>query len=110
MSRILRRVPKRNYWNLFGNFFWYKSAAVIEKRHPMMAGLLRLKGRRAVRAGIEPLPRRTYYVSRAREVGRLISGSFQLLLEMQLLWLETRSESPTAPKGSSRRANPMRSS
>ena len=95
MSRILRRVPKRNYWNLFGNFFWYKSAAVIEKRHPMMAGLLRLKGRRAVRAGIEPLPRRTYYVNRARELGSLISGSFQLLLEMQLLWLETRSKSPT---------------
>ncbi|MFZ0427093.1 MAG: radical SAM protein [Acidobacteriota bacterium] len=95
MSRILRRAPQRNYWNLFGNFFWYKSAAVIEKRHPMMAGLLRLKGRRRVRAGIEPQPRRVYYVNRVRELRRLVAGSFQLLLEMQLLWLETRSKSPT---------------
>ncbi|MEJ2147361.1 MAG: radical SAM protein [Acidobacteriota bacterium] len=94
MSRILRRAPQRNYWNLFGNFFWYKSAAVIEKRHPMMAGLLRLKGRLRVRAGIEPRPRRFYYANRVRELGRLVAGSFQLLLEMQLLWLETRSKSP----------------
>ena len=61
----------------------------------MMAGLLRLKGRRRVRAGIEPQPRRVYYVNRVRELRRLVAGSFQLLLEMQLLWLETRSKSPT---------------
>jgi len=95
MTRILRRAPKRNYWNLFSNFFWYKSAAVIERRHPMMAGLLRLKGRLRVRAGIEPQPRRVYYRTRARELGRLAAGTFQLVLEMQLLWLETRSKSPT---------------
>ncbi len=95
MCRVLRRAPRRNYWNLFGNFFWYKSAAVIEKRHPMMAGLLRLKGRREVRPGVEPLPRRAYYVERARDLSHLVTASFQLLLEMQLLWLETRSKSPT---------------
>jgi hypothetical protein len=93
MRRILTKVPKRNYWNLFQNFLWYKSAAIIEKRHPMMTGFFRLKGRTALRPGIQPLPRFSYYSKRFREIKHLVVESFCLLMEMQLLWLETRKKS-----------------
>jgi radical SAM superfamily enzyme YgiQ (UPF0313 family) len=93
MRRILRRAPHRNYWNLFRNFLWYKYAAVIERRHPMMTGLLRLKGRTALRPGIAPLPRKQYVVKRFRELKSQLFATISLLLEMQLLWLETRKKS-----------------
>jgi radical SAM superfamily enzyme YgiQ (UPF0313 family) len=95
LSSVLRRAPKRCYWNLFGNFLWYKSAALIEKRHPMMAGFFRLKGRKEMRPGTTPLPMRDYYVKRVKEVAEWIISLLQLLLEMQLLWQETRHKSET---------------
>ncbi len=93
MSRILKRVSHRNYWNLFRNFLWYKYAAVIERRHPMMTGFLRLKGRLALRPGVAPLPRAQYYVKRFKELKNQLFATVHLLLEMQLLWLETRKKS-----------------
>ncbi|MEJ2079408.1 MAG: radical SAM protein [Acidobacteriota bacterium] len=95
MKRILKRAPKRTYWNLFRNFLWYKSAAVIEKSHPMMTGLVRLKGRKNLRPGIQPLSRTAYLMKRFREFKELTFATLQLLLEMQLLWLETREKSQT---------------
>lgn len=93
MVRVLRRAPARNYWNLFKNFVWYRSAALIERRHPMMAGFLRLKGRTQLRPGVKPLPRHTYYFRRLRELTHLAAESLYLLLEMQLVWLMTRKPS-----------------
>ncbi len=93
MKRILKRAPKRSYWNLFRNFLWYKSAALIEKRHPMMTGLVRLKGRKELRPGLQPLSRTAYFAKRFREFKALTFATLQLLLEMQLLWLETREKS-----------------
>jgi hypothetical protein len=90
MVRVLKRVPHRNYWNLFRNFLWYKYAAVVERRHPMMTGFLRMKGRTTLRPGIEPLPRAEYYVKRFKELKNQLFATLHLLLEMQLLWLETR--------------------
>lgn len=90
LARVLKRVPARNYWNLFQNFMWYRSAALIEKRHPMMTGFLRLKGRTELRPGIEPLSRPAYALKRVRELAALTVATLQLILEMQLLWLETR--------------------
>ncbi len=98
MKRILKRAPKRSYWNLFRNFLWYKSAALIEKRHPMMTGLIRLKGRKSLRPGIEPLSRTSYFVKRFKEFKALTFATVQLLVEMQLLWLETREKSQTEQK------------
>jgi len=95
LVRVLKRAPARNYWNLFQNFIWYRSAALIEKRHPMTAGFLRLKGRKYLRPGVAPLPRRVYYSKRVKELAQLAADSFRLLLEMQLLWLETRRKSQT---------------
>ncbi len=93
MKRILKRAPKRSYWNLFRNFLWYKSAALIEKSHPMMTGLIRLKGRKSLRPGLQPLSRTAYFMKRFREFKALAFATAQLLLEMQLLWLETREKS-----------------
>ncbi|GAB4244134.1 MAG: hypothetical protein Kow00109_20060 [Acidobacteriota bacterium] len=93
MVRVLARAPARNYWNLFRNFIWYRSAALIEGRHPMMTGFLRLKGRTALRPGVNPLPRHIYYLKRTRELARLAVESFYLLVEMQLVWLMTRKPS-----------------
>lgn len=93
MSRVLSRAPHRTYWNLFRNFLWYKYAAVVERRHPMMTGFLRLKGRTALRPGIAPLPFLAYYSRRFRELKNQLFATVSLLLEMQLLWLETRKKS-----------------
>lgn len=93
MRRILKRAPHRNYWNLFRNFLWYKYAAVIERRHPMMTGFLRLKGRTALRPGVAPLPRAQYFTKRFKELKIQMFATVHLLLEMQLLWLETRKKS-----------------
>lgn len=93
LRKILDRASKRTYWNLFRNFIWYKSAALIEKRHPMLAGFLRLKGRKDLRPGIEPKPFFSYYWNRSKELSYLAQETFYLLLEMQLLWLETRKKS-----------------
>ncbi|GAB4113371.1 MAG: hypothetical protein Kow001_14950 [Acidobacteriota bacterium] len=94
LARVLKRAPARNYWNLFQNFMWYRSAALIEKRHPMMTGFLRLKGRTELRPGVKPLSRPAYAMKRIRELAVLTVATLQLLLEMQLLWLETRRKSP----------------
>jgi radical SAM superfamily enzyme YgiQ (UPF0313 family) len=93
LRNILNRASKRTYWNLFRNFLWYKSAALIEKRHPMLAGFFRLKGRKSLRPGITPEPFFSYYWKRSREIAHLVQETFYLLLEMQLLWLETRKKS-----------------
>jgi radical SAM superfamily enzyme YgiQ (UPF0313 family) len=90
VRRILKRAPRRNYWNLFQNILWYRAAAVIEKRHPMMTGFLRLKRRTDVRPGVEPLSRMDYVAMRFRELKGYTVAALQLLLEMQLVWLETR--------------------
>lgn len=93
LRKILDRASKRTYWNLFRNFLWYKSAALIEGRHPMLAGFLRLKGRKSLRPGIDPQPFFSYYWNRSKELAHLAQETFYLLLEMQLLWLETRKKS-----------------
>jgi len=93
LRKILDRASKKTYWNLFRNFLWYKSAALIERRHPMLAGFLRLKGRKSLRPGIDPEPFFSYYWKRSKELAHLAQETFYLLIEMQLLWLETRKKS-----------------
>jgi radical SAM superfamily enzyme YgiQ (UPF0313 family) len=92
MSAILNRATPRRYWDLFRNFLWYR-AAVLEKRHPMSAGFFRMKGRSQVRPGVKPLSWLTYLKQRTGEVKQNSLSFLALLLEMQLLWLETRKQS-----------------
>ncbi|MBI4455821.1 MAG: B12-binding domain-containing radical SAM protein [Acidobacteria bacterium] len=98
MRRVLHRASEQNYWNIFRNFLWYKSSALIEKHHPMMAGFFRCKGRTNLRPDVEPLPRLAYLNKRIGEIRHLAGESFKLLLEMQLLWLETRKYTETERK------------
>jgi radical SAM superfamily enzyme YgiQ (UPF0313 family) len=97
MSAILNRATVRRYWDLFRNFLWYR-AAVLEKRHPMAAGFVRMKGRLQLRPGLKPLNRLAYLRRRTREVKHSSLAFLSLILEMQLLWLETRKQSDLEKK------------
>jgi radical SAM superfamily enzyme YgiQ (UPF0313 family) len=93
MKRVLSRAAPRNYWNIMRNFIWYKSAAILEKRHPMMAGFFRRKSRRAMRHGV-PVPTVWAFAKmRLGEIALYLQGAIQLLWEMQELWLSTRPRS-----------------
>lgn len=90
MKQILLRASPRNYWNIFRNFIWYKNAALVERRHPMMAGFFRRKSRDTIRPGV-PIPTRwQFFKMRVREIASYLKGAFQLILEMEELWLQTR--------------------
>ncbi len=76
MARVLNRCGEKRYWQLFRNFIWYKTAIVVERRHPMMAGFMRLKGRKQVRPGVAPLSRFKYLKTRAKELKVIPVGPF----------------------------------
>jgi radical SAM superfamily enzyme YgiQ (UPF0313 family) len=82
LARVLQRSTDTHYWKLFFNFLWYR-ASLLEKRHPMTAGLFRMKGRTQIRPDLK----------RWRELKKSAINTAALLMEMQLLWLETRRQS-----------------
>jgi len=90
MKAVLRHAPRSKYWNIFARFMWYKNSVMTEGRHPMMCGLVRLKGRKNRRPGYPILSRWEYYISRAREIRAHLAGMARILLEMEELWLQTR--------------------
>jgi radical SAM superfamily enzyme YgiQ (UPF0313 family) len=90
MKRILSQAAPRTYWNIFKNFIWYKNAALLERRHPMMAGFYRRKNRAAMRRGAVVPGLWTFWKMRARESLTYAKGMIRLLWEMQELWLQTR--------------------
>jgi radical SAM superfamily enzyme YgiQ (UPF0313 family) len=90
MKAILQRASKETYWNIFRNFFWYKSAALVEGNHPMIAGFFRLKDRTLRRAGFPVAGRWQHLRMRVPEVLNYLKGMAALLFEMQELWLQTR--------------------
>jgi len=94
MQAILRRVPPRNYWGVFMLFLWYKNSTMVEGGHPMVHGLLRLKGRRERRPGRPVETRWRYLARRAGDLSRTLRGWTAMALEMEELWLQTRSRSP----------------
>ncbi len=93
MKAILQRCPRRDYWNNFLRFIWYKNSIATEGRHPMMCGFFRLKGRKHRRPGYAVLSRRAYAIARAREIRAHLAGMIRLLFEMEELWLQTRPRS-----------------
>ncbi|MGC1657444.1 MAG: radical SAM protein [Candidatus Acidiferrales bacterium] len=90
MKAILQRCPRRDYWNNFLRFVWYKNSIQTEGRHPMMCGFFRLKGRKNRRPGYPIESRWGYTASRAREIRAHLAAMFRLLFEMEELWLQTR--------------------
>ena len=93
MQRILQRVSPENYWSVFANFIWYKNAVLVEQGHPMVHGFVRLKGRRDRRPGWPVETRWRYLRRRCRDVGRYVRLWPRLALEMEELWLRTRTRS-----------------
>lgn len=90
MKAILQRCPRRDYWNNFFRFIWYKNSVQTEDRHPMLCGFFRLKGRRNRRPGYALLSRWQYATTRAREIRSHLATMLRLLFEMEELWLQTR--------------------
>lgn len=90
MKAILQRCPRRDYWNNFLRFIWYKNSIQTEDRHPMMCGFFRLKGRQNRRPGYPILSRWRYATSRAREICTHLAAMLRLFFEMEELWLQTR--------------------
>jgi len=93
MKQIVRRVSAENYWSVFANFIWYKNSTVVEQGHPMIQGFVRLKGRHTRRPGL-PMETRGQYVSRrARDLWRYVRLWPRLAMEMEEVWLQTRTRS-----------------
>ncbi len=90
MKKILSQAAPRTYWNIFKNFIWYKNAALLERRHPMMAGFYRRKKRSAMRPGLATPGLWKFWRMRCGETYEYAKGMIQLLWEMQELWLQTR--------------------
>ncbi|PYV93725.1 MAG: radical SAM protein [Acidobacteria bacterium] len=94
MKRILLNAAPRNYWDILKNFIWYKNAAILEQRHPMMTGFFRRKSRDAMRSGAVVPNRWPFFKMRLSEISLYLKGTIKLLWEMQELWLQTRPRSP----------------
>jgi radical SAM superfamily enzyme YgiQ (UPF0313 family) len=93
MRQVLAHADPRNYWNVFRNFIWYKNSVQIESGHPMIHGLFRLKDRTDRRPGFSIESRFRHFVRRLRDVRILLRKWIALVLEMEELWLQTRSRS-----------------
>ena len=90
MIRILRQVPAKRYWDIFLKFVWFKNSVEVEGGHPMLDGFFRLKSRKE-RRKIYPMESRwTYFKRRTGDIRRTLIGWIQLAMEMEEVWLETR--------------------
>jgi len=90
MIRILKQTPAKRYWDVFFNFLWYKNAVQVEGGHPMLHGFVRRKSRAERRESFPLESRYAFFMRRAKDIGRTLKGCFQLLMEMEEVWLETR--------------------
>ncbi len=86
---VLLRTPRERYWGMLWIFVWYRFCT-IEKTHPMMTGLVRLKERKARRAGYPREGRIAYAWRRATELARTFRRYADLFFEFQEIWLLTR--------------------
>lgn len=93
MRAILRRVSPENYWPVFANFIWYKNAVEVEGGHPMVHGFVRLKSRAERRPcfPVESIWR--YTKRRLRDGWRYARLWPKLAMEMEEVWLQTRTRS-----------------
>ncbi len=98
MKRILARASEFTYWRIFMNFIWYKTAAIIEKEHPMITGFFRLKDRTSRRATFPMESRLQYAIRRTKEIKNILKGYWNLFLEMEEIWLATRLRSEREKK------------
>ncbi|MDR0842867.1 MAG: radical SAM protein, partial [Acidobacteriota bacterium] len=93
MKEVLAHANPENYWNILCDFLWYKNSALIEGGHPMLSGFFRLKDRTDRRTGYAVESRWKHLCRRTREVRHLFGSWITLLLEMEEIWLQTRTRS-----------------
>ncbi|MFA6471852.1 MAG: radical SAM protein [Candidatus Latescibacterota bacterium] len=95
IRNVLMRAGNKQYWSIFKNVMWYKNS-LLEPRHPMVAGFIRLKNRTDVRPGT-PIPGFwEYYRRRTVEFAKGFWKRVFFFLELEELWLLTRKpEDPT---------------
>ncbi len=95
MRNILMHAGSERYWGVFKNFMWYRNS-LLEPRHPMVAGFVRLKNRTEVRPGTVVPGFWKFQVQRIREMAGGFRRRISLFWELQELWLLTRKpEDPT---------------
>lgn len=93
MKNILKNVGREPYWGVLFNFIWYKNGFEVEGGHPMLHGFIRLKGR-SERRSLYPVENRwQYFKRRTKDIRFLIKGWWRLALELEEVWLATRSRS-----------------
>jgi radical SAM superfamily enzyme YgiQ (UPF0313 family) len=93
MRHVLANAYPENYWNILRNYIWYKNSVLIEGGHPMIHGFFRMKDRTDRRPGFSIEPRLRHFVRRFRDVRHSVRKWIALLLEMEELWLQTRTRS-----------------
>jgi radical SAM superfamily enzyme YgiQ (UPF0313 family) len=93
MRHVLANANPENYWNILRNFIWYKNSVQIEGGHPMIHGLFRIKDRTDRRPGFPIESRLRHFVRRFHDVRTFLRRCIALLLEMEELWLQTRTRS-----------------
>jgi hypothetical protein len=95
MKAVLSRAHPDNYWDIFLNFFWYKNSVLNEGAHPMITGFFPLKDRKSRRTTFPREGRLAHALRRAPEICRYLGDALRLTLEMEELWLQTRTRSET---------------
>jgi radical SAM superfamily enzyme YgiQ (UPF0313 family) len=89
LLNLLLRAPRGAYWRLFWLAIWNRYSILL-KSHPMVTGLIRLKGRTERRADFPRESRLTYTVRRAKETLELAGILAHILFEFEELWMLSR--------------------
>jgi radical SAM superfamily enzyme YgiQ (UPF0313 family) len=94
MKTTLKNIRQDIYWGVFLNFIWYKNSVQVEGGHPMLHGFVRRKGRHERRPDYPLEGRWCYFKRRTRDIWNEVKGWFWLALELEEVWLATRTRTP----------------
>lgn len=90
---VLMRCGSAAYWGLFKNMMWYKNS-LLEPRHPMVAGFVRIRNRKDIRPGIRVPGFWEFQFMCASGYYHGLRKRIALFFELQELWLLTRKPEP----------------
>lgn len=93
MEAILNRISPQNYWDVFMKFIFYKNSLMIDKVHPMLGGIIRLKDRLQKRPGYSIESPFQHFIRRIKDTFHSIKCLIKIVLEMEEVWLRTRPRS-----------------
>ncbi len=93
MEAILNRVSPQNYWDVFMKFIFYKNSILVENKHPMTGGIIRLKDRLQRRPGYLVESSLKHFKRRIKDITSSIKHWKNIIFEMEELWLRTRPRS-----------------